>query len=309
MSQMRAIVDKLLSNASQMIKPEGFVADEALPSIDTVQNTGKLGKYGNGHLRILHTLMGGRGEARRVEVITRSSDSFEVEKHGLEGLVTLDDIENVEQPFDAENDEVTGLTTVLQLGKEKALADVMTSTSVMTQNATLSGTAQFSDYANSDPLAKALIAQNAVFDAVGKKVNRIIMPQKVYNTLKYHPAILDALGFKANRAGLLTEQDLARAFDVEKIHIAAAIYNSAKDGQSDSLTSLWGKHMVFYYAPEVAQKYQVSLGYLIKKKRGRKVYKYAINNPPESTGILVQDEYDMVISKPTAGYLFKDVIA
>jgi hypothetical protein len=89
------------------------------------------------------------------------------------------------------------------------------------------------------------------------------------------------------------------------------MYNSANEGQTDSLAAVWGKHIIFGVLPLQAQVRQVSLGYLVQYagEAPRKVYKYAVNNPPESNAILVEDNYDMFISNANAGYLIKNAIA
>jgi len=311
MAQTTAIVDKLLTGVSRMLVPKGAISEKFLPEIKSVQNTGKLAKYGNSHLRILNTVMGGRGKAPRVDVITRSQASYEIDDHGLEGIVTPSDRRNVEKPYDAEKDEVLGLSTLMWLGKEYALSSVVTDTAVLTQNVTLSGTDQWSDYTNSDPLGDWKLAHNTIFGACGEHPNSFEMSRPVYNTLKYHPNVLDALGFKHTRAGLLTQDDIARAADVEKLYLAEAVYNSAAEGQTDAITSLWGKHAVFAVLPDKAMPYQQSLGYnvTLAGHKPREVYKYAINNPPNSTGIIVQDHYDMFISNVACGYLIKDSVA
>lgn len=311
MAQLTAIVDKLLTNVSSIYVPDGFVSEQVLPLVTSKQKTGKLAKYGANHLRIEHSLSGGRGEYRRVEAIVRSSTGYSIESHGLEGLVSEDDYRNVELPYKAEEDEVLGLSTLIWINKEKALGDTLTSTSVITQNTTLSGTAQFNDYANSDPLDKFKTARLAVRDGSGMPPNVAVMDWKVANTLAYHPGILEALGFTMNRAGQLSDAELAKAMGVEKLYIAKAMYNSSKEGQSDALSAIWGKHIVFAYAPDKAAPYQVSLGYRValEGQSSRRVYKYSLNNPPNSTGITVDDSYDFLISNTGAGYLIKDAIA
>lgn len=311
MSQTKAIVDKLLTNVSQMYVPEGYVSEQVLPLVTSKQKTGKLAKYGSNHLRIEHSLVGGRAEYRRVEPIIRDSDGYSIESHGLEGVVTEDDYSNVELPFKAEQDEVLGLSTLIWLNKENALAATLTSTSVLTQNTTLSGTSQFSDYANSDPLGVFKTARLAVRDGSGLPPNAAVMDWKVANTLAYHPGILEALGFTQNRAGQLSDAELAKAMGVERLYIAKAMYNSANEGQSDSLSAVWGKDIVLFHAPVQAAPYQVSLGYRValEGRSQRRVTKYDINNPPNATGITCDDSYDFVITKPGAGYLIKDAIA
>ena len=122
MSQIKAIVDKLLTNVSQMYVPEGYISEDILPNLKVKQKTGKIGKYGLNHLRIVNSKMGGRGKAARFEPIVRDSDLYSIESHGLEGLVTEDDYDNVEEPFEAESDETLGLTSTLWTAKEYAIA-------------------------------------------------------------------------------------------------------------------------------------------------------------------------------------------
>lgn len=308
--QTKAIVDKLLTNVSKMVMPEGLVADLVLPPISVKEKSGKLGGYGKSHLRIVNPYMGGKGKAPRVDAIVRESQTYMVENHGLESEVSPDDYNNVEQPFDAEKDEVVGLQTLLKIHKEYDLAQALTSTSILTQNTTLAGNAQWDKYTTSNPLTDIKAAFAAVKTGCGKAPNSVIIPWQVYNQLKYHPGILDALGFSMNRAGLLTREDIAKALDVKNLYIAEGVYNSAKDGQTAVLSEIWGKDVVFFYRPDSAAKYQTSLGYQIAiPSEQYNVYKHPVHNPPGSTGLIVTNNYDMLLSDVGAAYLIKAAIA
>jgi hypothetical protein len=312
MAQVKALVDKLLTNVSSAYIPEGYISEEALPTLSVKQKTGKIGKYGTSHLRIVNSKMAGRGAAPRFEPIIRNvDDTYSIESHGLEGMVTEDDYSNVEEPFDAEKDEAMGLTSAIWLEKEFALSSVLQSSSVITQNQTLSGTSQLSDYTNSDPLGVFKTAQNTVLDGCGFMPNRAVISMKVFNTLRYHPAILRTLGFADARAGQLTIQEVAKALGVDILHIGKVSYEAAKLGQTSDFKQMWGNHITFYYAPKTAAKYQKSLGYLMNLQgRGpRRVFKYPVNNPPGSQGIIVQDDYSFEIMDVKCAYLVKDAIA
>lgn len=311
MSQMKAQVDKLLTGVSSGYFPKGYISEQVLPMVQSAQMSGLLGKYGTSHLRIENAVKGGRGKYRRVETQARSTQTFFIEGHGLEGFVSKDDYRNVEDPFDAEKDETDGVTTVLWLEKEKMLADTLTDTAVLTQNVTLAGGDQFSDYNNSDPLAVITTAINAIIDGAGEEPNLIIMDLKVFRKIRFHPQLLDALGYKYNRPGGLKEQEIADALGIDKILVARARYESAKEGQASAMLPCWGKHIVLCVAPESASKQQQSIGYMVRPigSSPRKVYKEANFNPPGSTKILVEDEYDMLISNAFAGYLIKNAIA
>ena len=167
MAQLKAVLDKLLTGVSSAYIPEGFISESLFPSVDSVEKTGKLAKYGTDHLRVEQTIIGGRGEYPRIQTIVKSTDSYSIEGHGLEGLVTEDDYSNSQKPYDAERDETIGITTTIMVGKEKGIADSLADTSVLTQNTTLSGTSQWSDYANSDPVDDFLTARSAVKDGCG----------------------------------------------------------------------------------------------------------------------------------------------
>lgn len=313
MAQMKGIIDPLLTDASSAYVPdeEGCIADKLLPSVKFAQYTGKLAAYGKSHLRLENTVVGGEGKYRRVAPIARETSSFEIEGHGLEGLVTKKDYKNVIDPFDAEKDEVMGLTSLLLIEKEYALAAAVTATGTMTQNTTLSGTSQFSDYSNSDPVSVCNTAKNAIRDGCGAVANAVIMDYKVMEVLRYHPQLLDFLGYKYARPGGLSHEEIAKAFGVQKVFVPNVMYNSAKEGQTAVLAPVWGKHVVLAVIPDSAKKQQISLGYNIRLDGSapRKVYKQSVFNPPGSTEILVEDEYDMLLSNVLAGYLIKDAIA
>lgn len=312
MSQMKAQVDKLLTNVSNGYFPEGLVSEKILPQIEVAQDSGILGYYGKNHLRLENSVVGGEGRARKVKSMVYNVDrTYLIQPHELQGEVTESDYRNVELPFDAEKDETLGLTTLIALEKENVIASALQSSSILTQNVTLSGTSQFSDYNNSNPISVVKTAQNAVLAGCGKMPNKAIVPALVANTLRYHPQVLQNLGFAQNRAGQLTNQELAKFLNVEEIFIPDAAYNSAKEGQADVMAQIWGKHITFLVAPKAAGKYQVSLGYYLKRSgiAARRVKKWNIEETFGNTGILVGDYYQFRLVDVTAGYLVKDVIA
>jgi hypothetical protein len=312
MSQIKAMVNKLLTNVSNGYFPQGYISELVLPTLTVKQKTGIIGAYGQSHIRIVDDLIGGEAQARRVIPISRKVDNtYIIQSHALEGVVTQDDYDNVEQPFDAEKDETQGLTHLIWTNKERALASSLFSTSVMTQNATLAGTDQWSDYANSKPTEDFKDAHNAILDGCGMQPNAAVMSRKVFNTLIYHPQILDSLGYAMNRAGTLSEAEVAKAMGIDKLYIGSVAYNSAKDGQTDVLAQIWGKSCLFFVRPDAPSKQQISLGYYMKQSSSaaRQVYKYDLNNPPGSQGIIVQDDYSFELVNVKAAYLYDAAIA
>lgn len=312
MAQMKAQVDKLLTNVSLKVESKGLVADEVFPTLTVDQYTGLIGKYGDEHLREEEDLGGGRQAFRRVDSVKYEDGvAYSVQDHGLEDVVTKRDYANIEDPFDAESDKTISLTQKIQIRKERIISSLLSDNTVLTNNTLLAGNQQFNDYANSTPLTVFKNAHQSHIDRIGMFANACVMSAKVFNTLRYHPEILEKLGFSQQRAGLITADEMARAIDVEKLFIGHGIYNSAKKGQSSSIASIWSNNIVMYFHPGSAGKSQVSLGYKLVKRgdNTRKVFKYALDNPPGSNAVLAYEAYDFRITNADAGFLIRNSIA
>lgn len=307
MAQLGAIVDKLLSDVSIGLFQEigSFISESLLTPVGVVQDSGLLGKYGNNHLRVHANVMGGRGMAPRVQLAVRDiSTRYAIENHGLEGVVTRQDRKNVDLPFDAERDETMLITYAMLVAKEVGLAATLADPSVITANTTLTGTSQFDDFTNSDPIGVITTARQTVRSNCGMWPNAAWMESAVYEKLRVHPQIWDRLGFKYNQTGQLTQDNVAQALNVKRLLITEGVYNSAAEGQADVLSPIWGKHLWFGVIAQNPALMQKTLGYYVfDKARGKRtVYKYAINNPPEATAILVEDDYDQLISDAKCAY-------
>lgn len=310
-TQIKAVKDKLLTNVSIQLVPQGYISERVLPLLTVKNRTGSLGKYANEHLRIVNTVVGGRGQYPMVDSVVRSDTNYKIVSHALKDILTSEDYDNVEKPYDAEKDSTIALTTHLWLGKEKSLADTMTNPAIITQNITLSGTGQFSDYTNSNPLGVLKDGRIAVRGGCGFAPNKAGMDWAVAETLRFHPQLLEKLGYKDNRPGGLNDQELARALNVDEVLIAQAVYNSSKKGQADSIGPVWGKHIVLFYAPSSAQLRQQSLGYRLQlTRRGpRQVFKADMDEPVDAKKIMVLDDYEQLLTNVNCAYLIEDAIA
>ena len=309
----RARIDKLLVNISRKQKLEGTIADEVLTSVNVVQQSGLIGKYDKSHLRIVHDLVGGETPYPQIVASVKDSDRYSLEKHGLKGVVTEEDKKNEEQPFDARKDKTQDLTDKITLGRELALSTTLTDTGVITKNVTLAGTDQFNDYDNSEPLERFNVARASIYDNTGQIVEAkggfAIVPWNVMNQLKFHPALIENIKHTVNMQQGLSLQQLKASMGVDRIMMPWARYNNSKEGQADVLTPIWGKNIVFGYAPRNGSKRIETLGFDIKRRSNVRVFVKAIDDPPNADKILVDIEYDFLLTETDAAYLIKDAIA
>lgn len=315
----RAREDRLLTNVSRRHQVEGLVADQILTKISNVKkSTGKIGKYGNEHLRIVHDLVGGMTEYPVVTADTKSSDRYIIEKHGLAAVLSEEEIDNEEQPFAARQDKTMDVTDRLLLGREYALASTLTDTAVLTHNVTLSGTDQFNDYDNSHPLEIFRAARASIYEKTGKDVRMpggfALMTWDVENALSYHPELLDLYKYTSSVGAGLNLEQLKKALKVDRLVLAWSQYDSSKEGQTQNIIPTWGKNMIFGFAPLTGRKKMTTLGFCVRKSDSVRVFRNNLISPPKSELIQVDHSYDDLLVNSAdgtkgAGYLIKDATA
>lgn len=311
MSQTKALVDQLLTNVSLGYVPAGYIADQALPELQVDEMSGLIGKYTNQHLKRQDAKMGGSAKAKRVKSINYDvTDGYIVNENGLEDIVVPSELRNIPDPFSVESDKVMGLTQLLKVGKEVEFASIVTDPAVVTNGVTLAGVTQFSAYTTSSPIGVVKTARMAVKAACGFFPNRAIISPRLAEVLSYHPEIITNLGFAYEKAGALTFEDIKKFMKVDILHIGDVQYDSAEEGQAESMGELWAGDIVLYYAPTSPSKFQKTFGYYLtlKGEGGLKVYKSSINNPPNSTSIIVKDDYGYKVTNSACAYLIQDAI-
>ena len=120
----------------------------------------------------------------------------------------------------------------------------------------------WNDDANGDPFTDMQNAQTAILQNTGYAPNRLVLSWPVFAALRKHPLVLDRIKYTSRpEAKNITEQLLADMFDVEKVVVARAVYNSAQEGATDSFNFIVGKHALLCYAAETPGLMEPSAGY------------------------------------------------
>lgn len=311
----RAVLDGFLSGHSNQLSnsADAFIAEKILPPVSVNETTGKIAGYGDEHLRIVNTVHRGKGKYLEVDTQTYTSDTYEIIDHGLTEIITENMLRNVITPYNVDIDVTAALTSLQIIGKEKALADTLTSAAIITQGVTLSGNNQYNNivHADSTPIQDAIAAKVAVKDNSGVMVNTAIMNWEVAENLRFHNAFVTYLGYKDMRPGGLSYEEVARALGVKKILIGSATYNTAKRGQAASYANIWGNDIVYAHIADNLELRQKTLGVEVRKSgtQPRQVYRWNNNEPVGSHTVAVLDNYDQLLLNPECAYLLQDVIS
>lgn len=256
-------VDTLVTNVLQAYTNENFIAGKILPTIPNLaEESGKIGGISNDHLRVYTSKRGVYDENQhRMEFKYTQDDSYQIEYCDLEVYVPDRLAKQVQKPFVAKRDAGIVTLQALMLEREVALATAMTSTAILTNNTTLSGTSQYSDFVSSTPEDDFETARTTIQAATGREANSVYMSRKVFNTLKRHPFFLNLVkGIKVFSGSALVEL-IKDYFEVKNVFVGSAIKVTSAEGQSETKGSVWGNDVVFFYRPDSASLFEPSFGY------------------------------------------------
>ena len=314
-------VDSKILNG-RMNQIEGMIARKILPEIEAKYEFVDVKEIGAEFLRIHDDIADGGSETAEITYSLSKSEKVFIKDHRLKMKITKDDAREYGSMTEAKRWGKTLLMQAIMTIQERGLSAQLENTAVITQQDTLSGTDQWSDKNNSDPIGDIELAKNTIYDSVGMAPNTMIMSWKVFQSLRFHPQVADLLGTKYGGNGVknstvgLTIDQIKGAFDVKNVLIGEGVYNTAKEGQTKSMSPIWGKHCwLAYINPNPnPNKAEDSLGYTFwggMPQGNSKILSdaYEIKDPPKAEFVRVEMDYAQTLLKTTACYLIKDAIA
>ncbi len=221
-----------------------FIADEVLPRMTVTERSFKWDLRTKADLfNIPETRVGRKGVPSEVE-FTAVEQTDSVLDYGLDDVVPQEDVDAArgKPGLDPLGRAVEGIMELIGLQREKRVADLVfaAATYPVGSKTTLAGVTQWSD-TTSDPLT----AINTAKEGALVDFNTLVISGQVWLQLRKHPKIVAAVlpqGGNASVGGQASLQAVADLFEVERVLVGRAWYNSAKPGQTFSQTRIWGKH-------------------------------------------------------------------
>jgi hypothetical protein len=102
---------------------------------------------------------------------------------------------------------------------------------------------EWDDAANAVPITDVELAVQKVYDNSGLKANALVINWKTFRNLRNCETIIDRINSAGagspSKASDVTVQMLAQVFDLDKIIVAGASQNTAKEGQAASVSQIW----------------------------------------------------------------------
>lgn len=296
-----------------------MIAAQVLPEVPTAKKF-KYTAYGAAQaFTVPDTQVGRKSEPNQVE-FGGTEVIDEVLDWGLDDMVPNDEIlawMNMDKPSSGGPLNPLDISTMLLTHLVGIAREIRVANTVFNlgaypaaNRATLSGTSQWNDYANNNPVATI----NDALDACLVRPNKMVIGRLAWTKLRQHPRVVESIKATGaggvNAQGVVARQAVADLFELEEVLVGGTMYNTAKPGQAPSYARAWGKHCALIHsAPQSALLGMPTFGFTARF--GGKV---AGDMPQPKVGlrgsVLVRSGESLkeVISAPDAGYFFQNCV-
>lgn len=243
-------VDQVLSNISLAWTNEGMVGNRLLPQVPVRKQSDKYYTFGRETWVPETTDVRAPGTvANEIPGRKLSLDTYYAQEHALQIAVTDEERENADSPLAPDADATELVTSKILLGREIAIRDLVTTAASYAtgMTVTLSGTDQWSDYTNSDPIDDLKAGRHAMHAKVFFEPNTAVIPYQVMSKLEDHPDFLDRI--KYSERAILTPELIAAITGIPNPIIPGLGVGAGGYGTPITTSYLWGKDVLLAYVP------------------------------------------------------------
>jgi hypothetical protein len=315
-------IDQILTQISVGYPNNGLVGEALFPAVPVRKQSDKYYIFGResfsidpgGDVRAPGT------EANEIPGLAVSVDSYFATEHALQIAITPEERENADSPLDPDRDGTELVTGKVMLAREVVMQAMVSTASNYASgySTTLSGTSQFNDYSNSDPIGTFRTATRTIHAGLFLEPNLAIIPYQVMSQLEDHPDFIERI--KYSERGILTAELIATILGMANVIVPGVGINTANPGQTVTLSYLWGKDIILAYVPPrpglkiPAFAYEYCWVYSAAGT-GVQVVKRWWDDDREADVLRVARRYDLkftavdATSKSIGGYIIKSAVA
>ena len=318
-------VDQPLTNLTLAYaqSQENFIADKVFPTVGVSKQSDKYYIYDRANMNRTGDVekLAPRTEVNRIGM-TLSTSSYFADVYGLGMDFDEQTLANEDAMLDIRSAGAETLAMRLMIHREEQFASNFFVASQWGTDNTLSGTSQWSDYTNSDPIDAVTLARRTVqLNSGGFKPNTMVVGKEVRDKLINHPDVLARLngGATVTNTALVTDAKLAEIFEVENFYVMEAVKNSSVEGAAESNAFIGGKNALLCYTPSNAGLMSPAAGLTFAwnnlegvNNLGITVESFsddALKRQQIAEMIQVKMSYDMKVVGADLGYLFINAVA
>ncbi len=247
-TQSQVHVDAILTNISvaYMQRAENFIADKVFPVVPVDKQSDKYFVYEkNDWLRdeaqVRTDGTESVGSGYNIATATYYADVFAIHKD-----IGDQTRANADAPINVDREAAEFVTHRLLTRREIQFNnDFMTTgkwasdVTGVAASPTTGQTIQWSDYTNSDPINDIEAGKAGILSVTGLEANTLVLGYDVFRQLKNHPDLVDRIKYTSSQT--ITEDMLARMFDIERVLVSKSVKATNKEGATGAYSFTTGK--------------------------------------------------------------------
>lgn len=245
---------------------------------------------------------------------------------------------NADAPLDMDRDAMAYLVQQMLMKRDSVFAANFMAASVWSGRADRAGVSsgptgdqfiQFNQTA-STPIQEIEADKVAIKKKIGRTPNVLVVGEEVWQILKQHAQFVDRIKYTSGPQTAVTTELVAAMLGLDRVVVAGAIYNSAKEGQTASTAFITGKKMLLCYAAPTPSLLTPSAGYtfawqglwgavstaqgatapagMARNAVGARIKKFRMEHL-SSDRIEAEMAFDLKVVVPEAGIYYYDAVA
>lgn len=303
-------VDEVLSEISIRYRNETYIADEIFPLVTVGKQSNKIRKYTKSYWFRDEARIRAPGEqVHESGYEIDNSTTYYAENYAI-GKPIPDELRaNADEGIDLEREATEWVTDKLQLKRERSWASDFFTTGVWGTDLTVSP--QWDSFSDSTPIVDIRTGKETIHDNTGIEPNTLVLGRAVFNSLIDHPAFTERI--KYTETGIVTTDLLSRILELDRVLVARAVYETAAEGETSSMSAAFGKNALLMYVEPAPSILRPSAGYTLVWKplggAGPQVIQMRRNEERYSDVIDGLTWYDQKALGTDLGYFFSNAVA
>lgn len=299
------VVDPVLTNIARGFSNNEFIGTKLLPVVMVDKEGGQIPIFGKDAFKIYNTERAIKAASNETDIEGFTTTTYTTTEHDI--VIPLDYREIQESLLDIERAATERSSSILQLGLEKEIADLVQDLATYPSGNKITLTSnQFNESSGAgDPYTIIETAKAALRALIGKRPNTMVMGASVFDNLKSNANLLERIKYSA--LGVITLDLMKEIFGIPNIYVGEAIYSA--DGTT--FTDLWGDNIILAYNTNPSgyarTPYEPCFGYTLRKKGNPYVDKYDTVGG-KVHNVRTTDNYDVKILGATSAYIINDVL-
>ena len=291
---------------------DNFVADRVFPMVPVKIQGGKFWTYNRGDFNRDEMQKRAPGTESAGSGYSVTTDTYYCEKWAIHKDIDDETRANESSVLDSDQDATEFLSQKALIRKERIWATNFFASSKWATDYTPSNLWSTDD---GTPIEDMSTAHRTILEATGLNGNTLVLGKLVKDKLVNHPDIVDRIkyGQTPGAPAIAQLQALAALFEVDRILVMKGVYNSAKEGQTESSSFIGGAHALLCHVASRPGLRTPSAGYtygwtglLGGQAMGTAVSKFRMKHL-KSDRIELEMAFDMKLVASDLGYFFDTV--